>query len=202
MSQKTNKIGLIILAAGASRRMNGKQKQLLEIKGKTLLRKAFETAADSVCRPIAVVLGANADKLKREIEDFDAQVVINEDWETGLSSSIEIGIKHLIKQNSELSAILIMLCDQPLITTKIINELAEIYEKSGKPIVACKYEETIGVPAIFSREIFGELCEIKGDKGARNLIEKYAEKLETIEVPEAAFDIDTTQDFEKLKDKI
>lgn len=198
MPQKKEQIGIIILAAGASRRMNGRQKQLLEIEGKTLLRNAFETADASVCHPIFIVLGANAEKIKSEIADADAHIIINKNWEKGLSSSIKIGIENLSEQNPNLSAICIMLCDQPLITTKIIDDLAAVYKKTDKLIVACKYQETIGVPAIFSSEIFGELCEIKGDKGARDILEKYAETLETIEVPEAALDIDTPADFQKL----
>lgn len=200
MIKKNNEIGLIILAAGASRRMNGRQKQLLKIDGKTLLRKSLETAVKSVCRPIIVVLGANAEKLKSEVEDTNAQIIINENWGKGLSSSIKIGVETLIKQHNKLSAICIMLCDQPLVTTEIINNLATLYKKTDKLIVACKYQDTDGVPAIFSSKLFGELCAVKGDKGARDIIEKYAENLATIEVPEAALDIDTPADFQKLID--
>lgn len=198
MPKKTDKIGIIILAAGASRRMNGKQKQLLEIEGKTLLRKAYESAVNSVCRPIIVVLGANAEIIKSGIKDIKAQIIVNQNWEKGLSSSIKVGVETLTKQNPDLSAICIMLCDQPLITAKIINDLAATYEKTDKLIVACKYAETNGVPAIFSNELFGELCEIKGDKGAREIIENHSEMLETIDVPEAALDVDTPEDFQKL----
>ncbi len=178
--------------------MNGRQKQFLEINGKTLLRQASETAEASNFYPIIIVLGANAAKAKSEIEDTTARIIINENWEKGLSSSIEIGVKTLVNENPAVSAVCILLCDQPLITTEILNELAKVYKKSNKKIVACKYEETIGVPAIFSRELFGKLCEIKGDKGARDIIENHSETVETIDVPEAALDIDTPEDFQKL----
>ena len=89
-------IGIIVLAAGASRRMN-EPKQLLLFEGKTLLRRAVETAVESIYQPIIVVLGANVEKMRLEIEDLPVELVFNQDWQRGLSSSIKIGLEMLLR---------------------------------------------------------------------------------------------------------
>lgn len=80
MNEANKSIGIIVLAAGASRRMN-QPKQLLRFQGKTLLRRAVLSAVESIYKPVTVVLGANFEKMKAEIEDLSAKIVFNEDWQ-------------------------------------------------------------------------------------------------------------------------
>ena len=194
------KIGILILAAGASSRL-GEAKQLLKFEGKTLLRRAAETALAANQYLVAVVLGFNADVLKTEIEDLPLEIVAATDWQDGMSRSISAGLRRLTETAPDLSAAVVMLCDQPLITLQTIEKLIEEYQKTGKAIVAAEYNETIGVPALFAREKFDELLALKGDAGARSLIKKQAaSELAKIAVPEAAFDVDTPTDYKNLRD--
>ena len=191
-------IGVIILAAGASGRMN-EPKQLLQFQGKSLLRRAAETAVESVYNPRVVVLGANFERAAAEIVDLPVEIVFNENWQIGLSSSIKAGIENLLKIAPEVRAVVITLADQPFVTANHLNLFAEKFEPSKSLIVAAEYNQTRGVPALFSREIFDDLCSLTGDRGAKAVIEKHRHSLSTIALPEAAFDIDTPQDLVQLR---
>lgn len=194
---KIKNIGIIVLAAGASSRMK-QPKQLLEFEGETLLRRAALTAVESVCSPVIVVLGANFEDTKKEVEDLDVEICFNKNWQTGLSSSIKKGLKNLQETAPKIDAVIITLADQPFVTANHINSFAEKFHQSKCAIIAAKYNETIGVPALFAKEVFEDFAEIFGDKGAKTILERRRDILKTIDLPEAAFDIDTARDFINL----
>src|SRR5437868_1282596 len=107
----TSAIGLLLLAAGASSRM-GAPKQLLRYEGRTLLRRAAETALASVCRPVVVVLGAHAPQLQPELIGLPLRIVVNTHWEQGMGSSLRVGMETLLQEpKAEIEAVVIMLCD-------------------------------------------------------------------------------------------
>ena len=191
------KIVVIILAAGSSSRMKGERKQMLCFKGKTLLRRAAETALQAGFYRTIVVLGANHENFRKEIEDLPLEIAVNENWESGISSSIKKGLAAISKDN--LDAAIFMLCDQPFVAAEVLQRLRDIFTETKKPIAASRYENTIGVPALLAREFFGELESLQADEGAKKVILKNLEKTALAAVPEAAFDVDTLQDYEKLK---
>ena len=197
---KNSDIGIIILAAGASKRF-GKPKQLLEFEEQTLLERIAENAIQTGLETV-VVLGANAEKIGKSIENLSVETVINEDWQSGMSSSLVEGLRKMLEIKNDLQAVIILLCDQPLIGKNTILKLIETQKSTNQMIVASRYAETIGVPALFMQEVFDELLNLNKEIGAKSIIEKYAETdLATISVPEAEFDIDTEKDFERLKTK-
>lgn len=153
-------VGIVILAAGASTRM-GKPKQLLPYRGRSLLSHTVEVAIASVCRPIVVVLGADAEQIRQEVNQFPVQVVENFWWTEGMSASIRCGIQTLAATSQTTEAVVIALCDQPFISAQVINHLVETHRLTGKPIVASEYAGTLGVPALFSRNFFSELMSLK-----------------------------------------
>ncbi len=187
-------IGIIILAAGASSRM-GTPKQLLLYRGRSFLSYIVEAAIASMCQPIVVVVGANAEQIKSEVS-FRVQVVENTRWTEGMSSSIAVGMQALVNQNIE--GVVITLCDQPFVSTEIIDQLIAAYRLTGKSIVASEYAGTLGVPALFSRTLFPELMTLGATEGAKHLIKKYSEQVFSVPFPEGAIDIDTPQDYEHL----
>ena len=192
------RIGIIMLAAGASSRMN-EPKQLLMFQGKTLLHRAVETAVESIYQPVVVVLGANFEKTRAEIEDLPVEIVFNENWQSGLSSSIKTGIENLLQFAPDAGAVVVALADQPFVTSTHLNLFADEFYRSNKLVVAAEYNETVGVPALFAREVFADFQMLSGDKGAKPIIEKHGNSLLTIDLPEAAFDIDTPFDLGFLK---
>ena len=191
------KIGLIILAAGAATRM-GRPKQLLSYQGRSLILHAVEVALASMSQPIIVVLGAYVEQIKPELMLKAVQVVENSQWQEGMSSSIRAGISMLLKTNSKLDAVIISLADQPLVSPQIFNQLIQSYQETQKVIIASKYNETTGVPALFSNALFPELMQLEGDKGAKALIQKYIDTGLILLIPEAAIDIDTPDDYKQL----
>lgn len=193
-----SKVGIAILAAGASTRM-GSPKQLLLYQGRSLLRHTVEAAIASKCRPIIVILGANFDRLQREIADCPVEIVENRQWTEGMSSSIRTGIIGLNALCDRVEAIVIALCDQPFVSPQIFNQLVKTYHFTGQPIVASEYAETLGVPALFNRSLFSELMALAGDKGAKAILSKYSQNAIAVPFADGAIDIDTPKDYEQLR---
>jgi molybdenum cofactor cytidylyltransferase len=187
---------IIILAAGASTRM-GRPKQLLRYGGHTLLRKAAEVAAASICRPLLVVLGAYVGQLHSEIDDLPAQQVMNERWGEGMGSSIRAGLEALELSDREhvTDSVVLMLCDQPFVTAAVINNLVTAFRSNGKGIVASEYGETVGVPAVFGRETFAELTKMSSTAGAKHIIAAHAPDVVRVPFPKGNTDIDTPEDY-------
>jgi len=186
--------GLIILAAGESARL-GQPKQNLVFGSKTLLQNAVETALASVCEPIIVVLGANEQVIRPTISQHPVNIVYNADWAEGMASSIRLGIAE-VKKNPVTSVIL-MLCDQPFVSTGLLNELATAGAEND--IVACVYNNTAGVPVLFAAKYLEQLQLLTGDEGAKHLLLKYGEDVLYIPFPMGGVDIDTMDDYGKLK---
>ena len=190
-------VGLIILAAGASTRM-GRPKQLLEYQGETLIRKTVNTAVNSLCQPIVVVLGAYAEKIKPEIKSFPVTIAFNRNWSNGMSTSVSIGIETLLTLNPELDAIVLMLCDQPFVSASLIDRLVETHRATRQNIIASQYSKTIGVPALFPRHFFPLLSKLQGDRGAKGLIKQFLPTVKPVLFPSGEFDIDTPSDYSRL----
>jgi molybdenum cofactor cytidylyltransferase len=97
-----------------------------------------------------------------------------------------------------------MLCDQPFVTGDVLRRLAHAYQAKHALLIASEYtaggERTLGVPALFSRALFPELMALGGAEGAKRIIARHAAEAEVISVPEAAYDIDTPDDYRTLRD--
>jgi molybdenum cofactor cytidylyltransferase len=190
------KLGSVLLAAGGSSRL-GRPKQLLKFEGESLLRRAARTLAVSVYFPIVVVLGAESDASAAEVEGLPLYRVVNDIWQDGMSSSIRTGLGKLLEIEPHVDGVLIALCDQPRVTAEMLNEFAARFSSTHAPVIAASYNDVAGVPAFFSRELFDQLQNLEGDKGARDLIRRRSDVL-TIDLPAAAFDIDTGSDLSRL----
>jgi molybdenum cofactor cytidylyltransferase len=194
-------VAIIILAAGASTRM-GTPKQLLPYQGHSLLSYTLESAITSVCNPVVVVLGANAQQIRSEVNQPSVQVVENPQWNLGMSSSIRCGILSLSNYSENIDAAVIAVCDQPFLSTQIINLLVASYHSTGKPIVASQYAGTLGVPVLFSSIFFSELAVLKETDGAKTFINKHFNEVFCFPFPLGAIDIDTPKDYEQLQTTI
>lgn len=193
-----NSCGIVILAAGASTRL-GKPKQLLQHHGKTLLDHSINEAISAKADAVVVILGKNADLFQNKINNQKINVVINKDWEEGMASSVRLGLGTLLKIKPYIDAVIFMVCDQPHISSIILNELITTQQKTTKQIVTCNYGGAIGPPALFHKKYFRELAKLKGDVGARNIIQQNMNDVATVLFPEGKIDIDTKEDFDALK---
>jgi molybdenum cofactor cytidylyltransferase len=194
-----NSCGLVLLAAGASNRM-GQPKQLLMYKGRTLLEYTLHSAIKSVFEQVVIVLGANSDQIMSLIGNTRSLIAYNKDWNEGMASSIRCGLSVLTSKFPSMAAAGFMVCDQPFISSFLLNELVSRWNEKDKAIVACKYENTIGTPALFSSHFFPELMQLKGQEGAKKLIMKHPDDVQTMPFPKGDIDIDTMEDYKKLRD--
>jgi molybdenum cofactor cytidylyltransferase len=187
-------IGIVVLAAGSSSRM-GQSKQLLNIKGKFLLSIAMEAAVTSNAAKTIVVLGANEESHRKIISNFDVDAVFNPTWEKGMGNSLKVGINSLLIRTPSLDGVVIMVCDQPMITSDHINKIIEAYTRSVKPIIASHYAGTAGVPVLFSKTYFEKLLDLKDDQGAKAIIQKNPKDVILVDFPDGAIDLDTMQEY-------
>jgi len=162
-------IGAVLLAAGASRRM-GVPKQSLPYGTTTLLRRAVEAALASVCHPVVVVLGTHSERITREIEGLPIIVVENLRRADGIGSSISAGVGALCTAAPQVPAVILMLCDQPLVTCSVISRIVEAHQRTRASIVASQYAGSLGVPALFTHAHFAELRALNSTEGAKKMI--------------------------------
>jgi len=192
------KIGVVILAAGSSSRL-GYAKQLVEFHGKSLLQHAIDVSDSLEFDTKILVLGARKDKIESEIDLKEFEVVTNESWEEGMSSSIKKGVLRSQELENELDHLVILLSDQPFVSKERIEELIQVQLDKNTQATYSEYAGDIGVPAIFSAEVFHDLKELKGDQGAKKLIHDKKLDYEIVKFEKGNFDVDTAEDVELLK---
>lgn len=190
-------IGIIILAAGKSARL-GSAKQLLNYRGKSLLQHSIDAARDSLAKTVIVVLGSEMEKIEQELDQSKIQLVKNPLWESGMASSIHFGIQKLKNILPEADGAIFMVCDQPFVTSTLLNKLIDKHRATGKNIVASKYADTLGTPTFFHHSFLDELASLKGDTGAKSLINKYKSQSEFINFDLGRIDIDTRENYLNL----
>ena len=191
-----NNTGIIILAAGGSSRF-GNIKQLLPFNGKTLLQHVIDEATKAGAQPIVVITGANAPKVSASIAST-VHILVNEKWQEGMASGIVAGVQKIVSLNDSTKQVIVAVCDQPFVTSALFEQLDQMQNKSGKPIVACTYADTIGTPALFTAKYFDQLLNLKGDEGAKKILKSHREDVATVDFPKGEIDIDTQKDYENL----
>ncbi len=188
----------LLLAAGSSSRM-GKPKMLLPFNGKTFLQHAIDEIKATTNTELVIVTGCYHDLLKDILLLQQIPFIENENWEDGMGSSLQKGIRYVLKQYSNAAAVIIMVCDQPCISSDLLNELMEAKQHSGKGVIAAAYNGTTGTPVLFDKKYFNELALLTGQYGAKKIVQKNQEDVADIPFPLGAVDIDTADDYEALK---
>lgn len=179
------RVGAMVLAAGASTRL-GKPKQLAILGGETLLERSVRVAREAGCSPVVVVMGASVASIQAECELGDAVVVLNEDWEKGMGGSVRAGVAAL----RNVDGCVVMTCDMPAVTAAHLRLLMA----SGE-VMASFYAGRRGVPAYFPANAFLLLIKLRGDAGAKDILQ--SARFE--ELIGGEFDIDTMEDLERAR---
>jgi len=194
-------IAVLVLAAGKSSRMKS-IKQLEKINQKTLLDITLEKIKNIFSDDIFCVLGANADKVKSEIVTKNINFINNTNFETGLSASIVAGIHHFKKNNLNFESVFILLADQPAIDIAYLKSMIFLSEENKENIIASKYGNKFGVPAIIPKKYFNDLILIEADKGAKEFINHHKNDVLCSDLSTNLLDIDTKEDLNSYKKSI
>ena len=200
MKYNIEQCGIIILAAGESKRL-GSPKQLLSFDGSTLLARVAKTACESMTYPVIAVLGAHAEKIRPTLNIPGITVVNNEDWQEGMASSIRKGLTSMMELYPQVDGILILVCDQPYLNPDLIKVLIDAQRDAGLPAAAASYSGKLGTPALFHKSLFSVLMLLSGDTGARKMLERMRENVVEVDFEMGDVDIDTQADYERLLNK-
>ena len=185
-------IAILLLAAGDSKRM-GEPKQLLKIGQTTMLGKVISNSLKTKADSINVVLGANSKMIIPELPK-NINIIINEKFGNGLSSSIQKGVENL----TEFDSILVALGDQPFVHSNYFDEMINISVQNPENIIASDYGKYKGVPALFPKRFYSKLLKLSGDKGAKKLLNSSDEPILVLKMPVNLFDVDTPLDYKEL----
>jgi molybdenum cofactor cytidylyltransferase len=191
------RVAAIILAAGEARRM-GQLKQLLTYRGRTLLEHSIDQAVGAGFEPILVVLGSSSHVLRESIAARAVEIVQNDEWQTGMGSSVAAGMQALLKNGRVPSGVAMLVADQPLVEASHLAAMRNLLLGSENSIVAAQYSGSLGVPALFKPELFQALSSLPPEAGARSLFRNPGANVTPFPLPEAAVDIDTPEDFERF----
>lgn len=197
----TFQVGTILLAAGGSSRL-GRPKQLLQVQGQSLVQHSVATATNAGLGPVIVVLGASAAAIAKEVQHPGVHTVVNEAWQEGMAASIRCGLAHLQQLAPKVTAVILMVCDQPYVSADLLKNLVAAHHQTGKPVVTCSYGDTFGPPTLFQKTLFPHLLRLAGDVGARAILREHADDVAAIPFAEGVVDIDTERDYQQVtKDK-
>ena len=198
--QKKETIALVLLAAGGSTRM-GEQKLLKRLCGKSVVRRAAETALASLAGPVVAVIGCDRERVSAELADLPVTQVFNPRWQEGQGISAACGVSAL----AACDAVILMVADQPFLKPEHLNRLIAEWEEAKKagpcPIVASALGETRGNPALFDAALLPELRQMTGDRGARQLFSLYPVRTVEQEEERFFFDLDTGAAFAEAEEE-
>ncbi|MFI9585350.1 NTP transferase domain-containing protein [Streptomyces sp. NPDC052236] len=192
----------LLLAAGGGRRLGGRPKALLSHRGRPLVEHAAHVLRDGGCGPVHVVLGASADRVRKEADLSGCVLVDNPEWEEGMGSSLRAGLESLTSFPMAADAALVVLVDQPGIGGAAVARVRAAY-RSPETLAAAAYEGQRGHPVLFGAHRWRDIAaSAVGDRGARAYLKAHAEAITLVECGDIAepYDIDTMEDLARLEE--
>ena len=188
---------ILIPAAGASSRMLGRDKLLERINGESALRRAALRACESDADEVVVVIRNGQSARKNELRNLEAKIVESDEPAEGMAGSLRCGVAAAAKHSD---ALIILLPDMPEIGTEDINAVLEAFE-DGKIVRAASEDGEPGHPVMIPRELFRSVAALKGDIGAKELLEKHQNSVRLVPRPgtRALLDLDTIHDWERWR---
>lgn len=182
----------LVLAAGGSRRL-GEPKQLLAYRGSTLLDATLSAARACGFDQLLVTLGAASEQVRASVDLGTVEVIENPEYSTGCSSSIAAALRSV---DDRAEGLVLLLGDQPGINPA---DVARLTFEGSSPMAVCRYDNGLGHPMWFRRDMFAELSQLHGDKAVWRLL--HSGRYDVREVPVdgvVPVDVDTWQDYEAL----
>jgi len=176
----------------------GQPKMMLPYKGSTLLHHIIDEVKATKNTTLFIVTGCYHTLIEQSLLQQQIPLIKNEQWQAGMGSSIQAGMAYLLHYYPSAENVLILVCDQPYISTGLLQEMLTAKESTDKGIVACTYAGAIGTPVLFDKKYFNDLALLQGATGAKKLVQQFETDVATVIFPAGAMDIDTPEDYEKL----
>lgn len=192
-----NQIAIVLLAAGNSKRI-GSSKQLLPWADSTLLGNAVKIIRSTNAYKVFVVLGAYKDEIIEKVDLSETIVLVNENWEQGMGSSIALAVEEINQNHSDIDGVLFTLADQPFISNTHLITIIELHLKEKQSILITKREQYRGIPALFPRKFFPELMLLSNDEGAKQIVTNNKTQVIEVLTQDGTDDIDTIETYERL----
>jgi len=183
----------VVLSAGESSRM-GSPKALLPIEGQTFIEKIVAALKQTPVARVAVILGHNAEEMKRRIEHLPVEILVNPDYKLGQLSSLQVAVRRL-ESGTDCDGMLVHLVDHPYIDPVLVERMIQRFYETKKLIVVPRYGAKRGHPVIFSRQLFDELLAAPMDQGAKAVVNAHRDDTLEIDTQDSGVtvDIDTPE---------
>lgn len=189
-------IAAMILAAGASTRM-GRNKVLIEIEGQTLLRRAVLRSLAAGVDPVLVVIGHEAERVRRELDGLACRAVLNPEHARGMNTSLSAGVGAL---PPEASAAVVLLADMPLVDEAMIRAVVERHAATGAPLVTARYGDVTAPPTLYARSLFPELLGGEGEGRGREVVRRHRAEAAWVDfAPALLADLDVPDDLRRAR---
>ncbi len=193
----------ILLAAGTSSRM-GSNKMLLQLDGESVLRRAVRQALGGGLAPLLVVLGHESQSARRELLGCACQVVVNPNYQHGITTSLQAGVAALARSAPTVGAAVVMLADMPFVTGAMVADLVARYRDSGAALVISDYEGVNAPPTLYDRSLFHEILSMTSAKGGagcgKQVVKRHRGTAVVLHWPVTALaDLDLPADLERLR---
>lgn len=191
-------LSLIVLAAGKSTRMRGRNKLLVKVESRPIIRRVVEAGLKSKVDEVIVVLGWEADKIQKALDDLPCRFVVNKDYEKGQSSSVKAGLKEV---GETTQAILILPGDVAMIDASSINLVIDEYARRKHPIIVAAHKSRPGHPILLDRQLFKEIEQIDEQSfGLKAVVKKHEGAMRFVEAGSSNVlrDVDRPEDLKSL----
>jgi molybdenum cofactor cytidylyltransferase len=185
----------IVLAAGLSSRM-GRNKMLLDLSGRSVVRRAVETATAARLSPVLVVMGHEHERVEAELRGMTYLKVVNPDYAKGMNTSLRAGIAAV---PDGCAAALLMLADMPLVSADMLRELCDAFRAEKPPLAVSTYAGVVAPPIVYGRRLFAELLALQAEDCGKRVVKQHRAEAAEISWPAAALtDLDQPADVDRV----
>jgi len=194
-------VAAVVLAAGSSTRM-GENKLLLAVDGEALVRRAVRAAGQAGLAPVVVVLGHEAERVRRELDGLACRPVVNPAFAAGKGTSLQVGIAE-VASATDAGAAVVLLADMPFVTAEMLAAVAERHARTGAPMVVSRYGDVNAPPMLYTRPLFAELLALPGEACGKEMVRRHKHEAEVLAWPEEALaDVDVPDDLRRARARL